>query len=182
VSGTIDVTSTRTASTAVCSSTTMITLSHTTTITNLSFTGVAGRKLLIPSQTGTGMSTYTFGAGPATLALNYQGQLQTFAPDGSVSSDHGYTAMNSFTFGGSTSSYTVNGTVGIVDNLAAGVGSTITVTNLQRTTSCCRPAAGTISIMPTSGTGGIGSHVVGFGPNCGDAMLDGTSASLPACI
>jgi hypothetical protein len=180
LNGTVDVTATRTASSTTCSSTTMITLSHSTTVTNLSFMGADGRKLLIPSQTGMGMSTYAFGTAPATIALNYQGQLQTFATDGSTSSDHSYTAMNSFTFGGSTSSYTVNGTLNVVDNLLAGAATSITATNLQRTTSCCRPVAGTINI---TSTGAVGSHVVVFGSSCGEATLDGAvSATLPSCI
>jgi hypothetical protein len=182
LNGMVDVTSTHTASATTCTSTTMITSSHTTTITNLSFTGTGGRQLLIPSQTGTGMSTYTFGATPATISLNWKGQLQTFASaGGSTTSDHNYTGTGTFSFGGSTSHYTLNGTVTVVNNLMAGAGTSITATNLTRTTSCCRPVGGTINIMQTSGTG-VGSHVIGFGPSCGEATLDGTSSMLPACI
>jgi hypothetical protein len=182
LNGTVDISATRTASTAVCSASTMISLSHTTTITNLSYVGPSGRALVIPSQTGTGMSTYTFGTTPATIALNYQGELQTFtAPGGSMTSDHNYTAMVSYSFSGSTSSYTANGTVNAVDNLMSGATSSINVTNLQRVTSCCRPVGGTIGIMSTSGTG-IGSHTVGFGPSCGEATVDGTTTTLSTCI
>jgi hypothetical protein len=182
LSGMVDVTSTRTANSTACSSTTMISLSHSTTISNLRFTGPSGRQLLIPSHTGTGSSTYNFGTTPATMALTFQGQLQTFATGGTLGSDQNYTANLTFSFGGSTTQYTVDGNVMIIDNRAAGAGSTITVTGLTRTTTCCRPVGGTINIMHTSGTGGIGSHVVGFGPSCGEATLDGTSSMLPACI
>jgi hypothetical protein len=180
--GTIDVSSTRTGSTTGCASTTTITLSHTTTITNLSYTNAAGARLVIPSQTSMGTTTYAFGTTPPTVALNFTGQLQTFGNGGgTMTSDHNYTGNLTFTFGGSNTGYQTDGGVTIMDNRAAGSGSTVTVTGLKRVTSCCRPVGGTISLSQNGPTG-PGSHVWGFGPMCGQATVDGSGAMLPACI
>jgi hypothetical protein len=182
LNGTIDVTSSRIASQAACGTNTTITLSHTTTITNLSYTNAAGARLVIPSQTGTGMTTYRFGQTPPTVALTFTGQLQTF-PAGATaaSSDHNYTSSLTYTFGGAMTGYTVDGGVTAIDNLATGSGATLTVTGLKRVTTCCRPVGGSVSIVQ-SGPTGPGNHVVGFGPSCGQATVDGAAATLPACI
>jgi hypothetical protein len=182
INGTVDVTATHTASTAVCDATTIITMSHTTTITNLSYTGASGSKLVIPSETNMGMTTYNFGQTPATVAMSLNGQLQTFDASGGISADQNFTGTATFSFGGSTSSYTIDGGLSTVDNRTPGVGTTITVTGLKRTTTCCRPVGGTIGIVQTSGTTGPGTHTWTFGPTCGAAAVDGTSATLPACI
>jgi hypothetical protein len=182
LNGMIDVTATHTASTAACGANTTITLSHTTTITNLTYTDGAGTRLVIPSQTGTGMSMYTFGETPPTMALTFTGQLQTFAAAATTaSSDHNYTASMTFSFGGSMSGYTVDGGVTVADNLVAGSGATLTVTGLKRVTTCCRPVGGTVSIVQ-SGPTGPGNHVYAFGPACGSATVDGSATTLPTCI
>jgi hypothetical protein len=182
LNGMVDVTSTKTASSATCQSATSITLSHTTTITNLSYTNASGGHLMIPSQTGSGQTTYTFGETPASVALSFKGQLQiTNAGSSTVTSDHNYNGNLTFSFGGSSTSYNVNGGLTATDNLSAGVGATLTITGLERVTSCCRPVGGSINIVQTSSTG-PGNHLVTFGPSCGEAMLDGTTATLPACL
>ncbi|HVU51856.1 MAG TPA: hypothetical protein VHL80_14265 [Polyangia bacterium] len=180
--GMVDVSSTRTASSPDCNAGTTITLSHTTTITNLSYTNAAGQRLIIPSQTGMGTTTYTFGQTPPTVALGFTGQLQTFASAGSnITSDHNYTGNLTFTFGGANTGYQVDGGVTVMDNRAAGSGSTVTVTGLKRVTTCCRPVGGTISLTQVGPTG-PGSHVWSFGPACGESTIDGSGATLPACI
>jgi hypothetical protein len=180
--GMIDVSSTRTASSTTCNADTMITLSHTTTITNLSYTNSGGQRLIIPSQTGMGTTKYAFGQTPSAVALSFTGQLQTFVnASNNVTSDHNYTANLTFTFGGSSTGYTVDGGVTIMDNRATGSGSTVTVTGLKRATTCCRPVGGTISLSQVGPTG-PGTHVWGFGPACGQSTVDGTGATLPACI
>jgi hypothetical protein len=180
--GMIDVSSSRTASSPTCDSTTSITLSHTTTITNLSYTNAAGARLVIPSQTGMGTTTFAFGQTPPTVALTYTGQLKTYGNGGgTLTSDHNYTGTVSFSFGGSNTGYTVDGGITVADNRAAGSGSTITVMGLKRITSCCRPVGGTISLNQTGPTG-PGTHLWVFGPSCGEATVDGSGATLPACI
>ena len=181
IDGMIDTAATRTASTTACDSTTSIMLAHTATITNLTYTDAAGNKLIIPSMTETGMTTYTFGQTPPTVALNFTGELQTFASGGAMTADHNFTGTSTFSFGGSATGYTVDGGLTVVDNLMAGAGSTVTVTGLQRVTTCCRPVGGTVGIVQTSGSG-PGSHTWTFSSTCGDATIDGTSTTLPACI
>jgi hypothetical protein len=73
VSGTVDITGHQTASDQVCSATTTITLSHTTQITNLVYTGPNGGKLVIPTQTDTGTNTFTFNTNPATVTIMSMG-------------------------------------------------------------------------------------------------------------
>jgi len=180
--GMIDVSSTRTASSADCTAATMITLQHTTTITNLSYTNAAGQRLIIPSMTGMGMTKYTFGQTPPTVALSFTGQLQTYRTAGNnITSDHNFTGDLTFTFGGSNMGYTADGGVTVMDNRAPGSGSTITVTGLKRVTTCCRPVGGTIGLSQVGPTG-PGTHVWSFGPTCGESTIDGTGVTLPACI
>jgi hypothetical protein len=180
--GMIDVSSTRSANSATCTTATVISLSHTTTITNLSYTNAAGQRLIIPSQTGMGSTRYTFGQTPATVALSFTGQLQTYRSAGnSITSDHNYTGNLTFSFGGSNMGYTVDGGVTVMDNRAPGSGSTVTVTGLKRVSTCCRPIGGTIGLSQVGPTG-PGTHVWSFGPACGESTIDGTGATLPACI
>jgi len=180
--GMIDVSSTRTASAAACDSSTTVTLSHTTSVTNLSYTNAGGARLIIPSQTSMGTTTYTFGQTPPTIALSFTGQLQTYASAGNgITSDHNYTGNTTFTFGGSQTGYQVDGGITVMDNRAAGSGSTVTVTGLKRVTTCCRPVGGTISLTQVGPTG-PGTHVWSFGPACGESTVDGSGATLPACI
>jgi hypothetical protein len=181
INGTLDVASTRTASATTCSATTSIMLSYNSTLTNLSYTGVGGGQLVIPSMTTTGMTTYTFGQTPPSIALNVTGELQTFASGGAMTADHNFTGSSTFSFGGSATGYSVDGSLNVVDNLMAGAASTITVTGLQRVQTCCRPVGGTVGIVQTSGTG-VGTHTWTFSSTCGSATIDGTSTTLPACI
>jgi hypothetical protein len=180
IDGTIDTTSTRTASATNCDATTSVMLTHTTTITNLSYTAANGQKLVIPSQTVTGGTAYTFGQIPPTVTVSYTGQLQRIAAGGGVVADHGFTATASYSFAGSSEAYTVDGGVTVVDNLSAGSGATITLTGLKRVTTCCRPVGGMIAIVQTGATG-PGTHTWTF-ERCGDADVDGSNATLPACI
>ena len=156
-------------------------LSQTTTVTNLSYTDAAGNKLVIPSMTGTGTLTYPFGQTPPTAALNFSGELQILTSGGTMTADHNFVGTATFSFGGSATGYTVDGGITVVDNLAAGAGTSITVTGLKRVTSCCRPVGGSIDILQTSGAG-PGTHSWTFGSTCGTATVDGNSTTLPACI
>jgi hypothetical protein len=181
ISGTVDVTTTRTASTAVCDATTSVTLTHTTTITNLDYTGISGGRLFVPSQTDTGTNVYTFGQTPSHVSVSSTGQLQIFARDGSQTSDHTFTGTATFSFGGSETGYTVDGNVAITDNRTAGQATAATVTGLERIVSCCRPVGGSVILVQTSGPS-PGTRVWAFGPSCGDLTVDGQDASLPLCI
>ena len=99
INGTFDVLSNRAASEQTCSATTTITLGHTTTITNLSISDSNG-KIVIPSQTDTGMTSYTFGQTPTTTTFNITGEMQTFSATGTMIADLTYTGMDTVTFSG----------------------------------------------------------------------------------
>jgi hypothetical protein len=179
ISGTVDVTATRTATSAVCTGTTSITLSHTTTINNLSYTSPSGIRLIIPMQTDTSMTTFTNGQIPASVTFTTTGELQIYAVGGALVSDTSYTGSPTISFGGSPSAYTVDGTFSTTDNRLAGAGSTVTLTGITRVNSCCRPIAGSVQVAHNSGV----TNTWTFGPTCSDLVLDGqTVSSLPACL
>jgi hypothetical protein len=181
VSGTVDVASTRTASPPECGAGATITLSHTTTITNLVYTAPGGSRVAIPSQTDTGTNTFTFGQTPPTVKISSTGQLQIYGPDGTLTSDKNHQGERTFSFAGSTTSYNVDGTVNVTDNQLSGVSAAMTLTGLTRVSTCCRPTGGTLQIVRTGGTF-PGTHTWTFSPTCGSAMVDGKSVTLPDCI
>ena len=179
INGSLDVISNRTASEQTCSATTIITLGHTSTITNLSFTLASGAKLVIPSQTNTGETTYGFGQAPTTTKITTNGELQIFNSAGSMLSDHTFMGDNTFTFSGNQS-YSISGITNVQEKNGNGT-ATITRSGLTRSGGCCRPTGGSITV---NRTGGIapGQHDWSFGPSCGTVTRDGTTATMPACL
>jgi hypothetical protein len=178
INGTFDVTANRSASEQTCSPTTVITLNHTTTITNLSISDANG-KITIPMQTDTGMTTYTFGQTPTKLTFSTNGEIQISDASGAAMGDLTYTGMDTVTLSGNTS-YTVDGSTTVMsknDNAMA----TITKTGLTRSGGCCRPISGSFMINRTGGSN-PGQATWTFGPSCGTVMRNNTSVTLPACI
>jgi collagen type VII alpha len=178
INGTFDVLSNRAASEQTCSATTTITLGHTTTITNLSISDSNG-KILIPSQTDTGMTVYTFGQTPTTTTFNITGEMQTFSTTGTMVADLSYTGMDTVTFSGG-SSYSVDGTTTVQEKNGP-ASATINEQGVTRSNGCCRPTAGTVTIDRTGGPF-PGTATWTFGPSCGAVMRNNVSAMLPACI
>ena len=180
VDGTVDVQITRAASDTTCSSATSITLGYTSTITNLTYTGTGGAKIVIPNEMSTSTLTYSFGQSPATASIQTNGEIQRFASGGSMTSDRTYTGTYMFSsISLADQAYTVGGMLNVTDK--AGGTATVTGTGIMRETSCCRPTGGTLAV---SRTGGIhpGSHSWTFTSTCGSAMLDGKTVTLPACL
>ena len=178
INGTFDVLSNRAASEQTCSATTTITLGHTTTVTDMSISSAEG-KIVIPSQTDTGMTTYTFGQTPTTATFNITGEMQTFGSSGTMISDLTYTAMDTVTFSGN-SSYSVDGTTTVQEKNGS-ASATITQQGLTRSGGCCRPTGGS-AIIDRSGGPNPGTATWTFGPSCGTVMRNDTTATLPACI
>ena len=179
INGIVEVQANRSASEQTCSPTTTISLSHTSTFTSLSFSVASGAKLVIPNQTNTGTTTYTFGQSPTTTAITSNGQIQIFNSTGSLVSDHFFMGDNTFTFSGNQS-YSVSGTTTVDENAGDGR-ATITRSGLTRSAGCCRPTGGSITV---NRTGGIapGQHDWSFGPSCGTVTRDGTTATMPECL
>jgi hypothetical protein len=179
INGSLDVISNRAASEQTCSATTIITLGHTSTITNLSFTLANGAKLVIPTQTNTGETKYGFGQAPTTTKITTNGELQIFNSAGSMLSDHTFMGDNTFTFSGNQS-YSISGTTNVQEKNGNGT-ATITKSGLTRSGGCCRPTGGSVSV---NRTGGIapGQHDWSFGPSCGTVTRDGTTATMPECL
>ena len=180
VDGTVDVQLTRAASDTTCSSATSIMLGYTSTVTNLTYTGTGGAKIVIPNEMSTSTLTYSFGQSPTTASIMTNGEIQRFASGGSMTSDRTYTGDYMFSsISLAEQSYTVGGMLNVTDK--AGGTATATGTGLTRETSCCRPTGGTLSVSRTGGSH-AGSHSWTFTSTCGSAMLDGKTVTLPACI
>ena len=180
VDGTVDVQITRAATDTTCNSATTITLGYTSTITNLTYTGTGGAKIVIPNEMSTSTLTYSFGQAPTTASIQTNGEIQRFASGGSMSSDRTYTGtydISSISL--ADQSYNVGGMLNVTDK--AGGTATFTGTNIARSTSCCRPTGGTLSVSRTGGTHS-GSHTWTFSSTCGSAVLDNKTVTLPACL
>jgi len=179
VNGTIDVTGTATASDQTCGAATTITVRHTSTFTNLSIKVADGRTLVIPNQSNTGMTTFTFGQSPTTTNITANGELQIIDSSGAMQSDLTFMGDNMFKFSGSQS-YTIDGTTTIQEKNGSAM-ATITRTGLMRSGGCCRPTGGTITVDRTGGAL-PGQANWSFGPSCGQIMRNGTTANMPTCM
>jgi hypothetical protein len=181
VDGTADVKLTRTASDTSCNAATTIALGYTETLTNLTYTGTAGAKLVIPSDTSTATLNFPLGSTPGTVTIAGSGELQIIAADGSTTSDRTFTGSQTFSSISTTDqSYTVGGMLTVQDK-TGGASATMTGTGLAHTTSCCRPTGGTLAVNRTGGTA-PGQHTWTFTPTCGSATLDGRTVTLPSCL
>jgi hypothetical protein len=179
VDGMIDVTAMQNTSDPSCGQDAMITLTHTTTITNLSYRGSGGQRLVIPSQTDSGTNTFTFGQTPAMISINSTGRFQFYDNNNQLVHDQNFNGTRSFKFGGSQQSYTVDGLVNLKDNTTTTT-STITASGLARTNDCCYPTAGNLHVARMTSSNGD-QHSWTFGPGCGAVTQDGTATTLAAC-
>ena len=162
-----------------CGATTSVNLNTSSTFTNLTLTAADGRKLVIPNQTNTGMTSFTYGQNPTTSTINTNGEIQLFDSAGAMQSDLTFMGDNTFTFSGTTS-YSVSGTT-TVSEKNGNATATVSRQNLTRSGGCCRPTSGSISV---DRTGGIapGQANWSFGPSCGQVERNGTTATMPACL
>jgi hypothetical protein len=179
INGTIDIQGTATASGQTCDATTTINLSHTSTITNLSIKVADGRTLVIPNQTNTGTTTFTYGQSPTTTNITTDGELQIKDSSGTTQSDLTFMGDNNFTFAGSQS-YTVDGTTTVHEKNGS-ASATITRQGLVRSGGCCRPTGGSITVDRTGGSF-PGQANWQFGPSCGQVQRNSTTAQMPTCM
>lgn len=180
VDGTIDIQGTQTASDAACTpGATIITTSHTATISGLTYTSPSGARLVIPNQVDMGTTTYPLGSTPNTTNITSMGQTQTYAAGGGMISSRTFNGSRSFTYSPSTRSYAVDGTITSQD--PQGDTTVLTGVGITRVPDCCRPVGGTLTVNRTGGTF-PGMNTWTFGPTCGAATFNGQTASLPACL
>jgi hypothetical protein len=180
VDGTVDVQITRSASDTTCNSSTSITLGYTSTITNLTYTGTGGGKIVIPNDMSSSTLTYSFGQAPTTASIQTNGEIQRFASGGSMSSDRTFNGTYMFSsISLADQTYTLGGMLNVMDK--GGGTATFTGTDITRDTGCCRPTGGTLAVSRNGGSHS-GSHTWTFSSTCGSAMLDGKSVTLPACL
>jgi hypothetical protein len=180
VDGTVSAQFNLSASDTNCNSATTVSIGYTSTITNLSYTGTGGAKIVIPSQMD--MATVHLGLGqtPGSVAMTSSGEIQRLASDGSTSSDRTWTGSRTFSsISILDQTYTVDGMINVTDK-AGGTG-TISSTGLQRERNCCKPTGGSLSVSRMGGSH-AGTHSWMFTSTCGSAMLDGKTVTLPACL
>ena len=180
VDGTVDVQLNRSASNVVCDGSTDISLGYTATITNLTYVGVDGARIVIPSQTSTATINHPFGQTPTTVSIETNGQVQRFGTGGAIFSDRTYSGtqtLSSLSLANQT--YTLSGVLNVTDE--AGATATLTGTDLTRETGCCRPTGGTLTVSRTGGSH-AGSHTWTYTPTCGSATLDNVTVTLPECL
>jgi hypothetical protein len=157
----------------------MMMLGYTSTVSNLTYTGADGAKVVIPSQMSTATLTYPFGQPPSTVTITTNGEVQRLGSGGSMSSDRSFTGTHTLSsISQANGSYTLDGTLNVTDK--NGGTATLTGTGLTREVGCCRPTGGNLSVARTGGNHS-GSHTWTFTPTCGSATLDGSTVTLPDC-
>jgi hypothetical protein len=180
IDGLVDVTATHTASEPNCSSSTMITVSHTTTITNLSYKGADGSRWLIPNLTDTGTNTYTYGQAPGKININSTGRFQYYDAGNNLLYDQNFNGTRSFKFASSQQGYNIDGVLNTQDNTSPTTTSMLTANGLTRSSACCHPTGGSLTLKRVTGST-TDQHTFEFGSSCGAAKQDGNSITLPAC-
>jgi hypothetical protein len=181
IEGSVDVDTTRTASEPTCSATTTITIAHTTTITNLSYTGPSGRRIVIPNQTASGTTTFANGQSPTSAAASINGRLQILEADGTLTSDRTYAGDVTVTPAADRGSYAIDGVLTLVDSDQSGT-TVLTATDLTRSSSCCRPVGGRLAIV-RSGSNAFSQHVWTFDEaSCGVVRFDDDTVTLTTCL
>jgi hypothetical protein len=179
VDGTIDVSAMQNASDPACAQGSTITVTHTTTITNLAYKGSGGLRLVIPSQTDTGTNTFNVGETPAMVSINSTGRFQYFDTSNKLVQDQNFNGTRTFKFAGSTMAYSVDGLINLKDNTST-MTSTITASGLTRTNDCCYPTGGNLHIARMTGST-TDQHSYTFGPTCGAATQDSNTTTLATC-
>lgn len=178
IDGTVDLTSSRTASDAVCAPTTTIDLRATLTLTAVAIRPAVGGRILIASQSVTTTATYPYGQTPTTVNAIQSGEIQIFDGADLLKADLTFDGSGTFSFGDG-SSFIVDGTATYQDT--AGAMATITKTALTRAAGCCRPTAGSVVVDRIGGPRPARTTWT-FGPACGVAGRDKMRTMLPACV
>lgn len=172
--GTVDVVSTTTAQ-AECSDSTPIDVQQQATY-NIQHTREDGEITTI-SGTVTSTASHSAASGPLGQSSTFDTtRTRVDASGNTVDSVHLLgTLQSSFSQSEDARTHTSNGTLTVIE--ADGTHSTVTLTDVVRVPreTCDWPLSGSISR-----TADGGGHVLVFGPECGQATLDGEAITLPS--
>jgi hypothetical protein len=174
IDGTVDITGAPTISDQNCDANTVVNVNYTSRYTNLTYTAPDGSRVVVPDATNVGSFTRKGNAGPGGLSVTVSGNLLRYDASNALLSNHGVSGSRNFRF--TDGGYVTNGTVAVQDALG-GSQATLTGVELTRSRDCCRPISGNVVVAGRERA----TDTWSFGPNCGDASLNGSSASLPAC-
>jgi hypothetical protein len=176
IDGTVDFGSTAMPSDNNCDANTIVNVSYTATYTNLAYTAPGGARIVISMQTDKGTYQRPATAGPTSIAITTNGSLQRYDASMALVANHNYNGSRNYTISrpNNVLTVTVNGALSVQD-VAGGAAVNISGTGITRTADCCRPTAGTLTLMR-----GDTSASWMFGPTCGQATVNGSATTLPA--
>jgi hypothetical protein len=180
LNGDVEVETTRETADESCSSSTMVTITHTATVTNLSYSSPSGRRLVIPNQTATGSNTYVISQPPEVATAMLDGRMQLFGVDGALVTDRSYTGYVAVTPARDRLSYVIDATLTLSDADSSGT-TDLTAMGLTRTSDCCHPTGGTLSAT-RSGERAFNLHVWSFNSSCSGASFDDRAITQGACL
>ena len=177
--GSIDIESSRTLSDENCDAETVVSVSYTSTSTDLSYTAPNGARVVAPSLSRSGSYTRLLMGAPSALSISTSGNLERYAKDGTLVAQAALTGTQGLVLTGSeeTAGYRLDGALTLEDEIN---GQTLDVdgAGLTRTEACCHPTSGTITITGS----GRNTDVWRFGPDCGELDLNGDTVSLSECF
>jgi hypothetical protein len=176
--GAVDVSSQPQLSDTTCDDATVVDVTYTTTLTDLSYRMPGGGRLLIPSMNESGAYTRTATSSPTRLSVRTEGTIQRVDRTGVVTASHGVRGEGQYTFAvhGRGISYSVDGGLAISDRSGGGA-VTATGKAVTLTSACCRPTGGSVLVGDADRTWAAWS----FGPACGALRLNGTPAPATPC-
>lgn len=120
---------------------------------------------------------------PAELKLQLQGERSAVTPLGKPLFHHLFEGAANVSFNKGDAdvapSRTISGQL-TIQHLIAKFTAVITAKGLTKSADCCRPIAGSVSLVRTGSK--EASHELEFGPACGAVALDGAVLDLPECL
>jgi hypothetical protein len=181
LNGTASVTVTRALSAgATCGSGASEDVQHEATMTNLSYTSPSSFVLTYPSFDAVVTSTHPIGAAPTLLTLSsLTGERTVHDPAGKLILDHVFSGQGTVAL--ATGSRTINGSF-TVDHELLKVTAAITLTNLERVETCCKPISGDDDITLSAGGTALVSGEFSYGPTCGEIELNGHLIDVAECL
>jgi hypothetical protein len=176
--GSLTIEGSQTFSDDICNNDTLVSVTYTSTSTNMSYTAPSGAKIVAPSLFRMGSYTRVLDGSPAAISVSSSGTLQRFASDGSLMVEATLSGTQNLTLDEEDpDSYRLDGTLKLTDTTNARA-VTIAGDDVLRIAGCCRPTDGTITVRSSPGD----TNTWRFGPSCGDLSLNGEKRDATVCL
>jgi len=176
--GSFEITSERTYSDEDCAPDTIVTVSFTSHYDDLSYTAPDGTRFVVPELRSSGAYTRMLADRPVVVSFTSSGSFEHYDATGELVTEVSIDGSQAAELGASGDDWTYRlyGALLMQDELN-GRSLTVAADDLERVEGCCHPTAGTLRI---SGTG-YETASVSYGPECGDATLNGDVVRLREC-